>query len=234
MISLYGFGEAFGVPDASPFVLKVDTYMRMAGIEFEYRNHFSNLQRSPKGKLPFIQDGDQRVADSGFILRYLEQTYDVQLDTHLTPVQRAQTTLISQALDGDFYWSVVYSRWVRDDGWAAIKPIFFGGMPFPLRYIVPMIARRGVKAGCFKQGISRHSDAEITAIANATLASLSSLLGDNAFFFGDTPSSVDAIVYAFLAEVILVDFDCPINSAARSYDNLCRYCERIQHTYFSA
>ena len=231
MITLYGFGEAFGVADASPFVLKADVYMRMAGIAFEYKTDFSNLQKAPKGKLPFIKDGDEIIADSFFILKHLQQKYDVHLDDHLTPEQRATAQLMVQALDGDFYWSVVYSRWVRDEGWAVIKPAFFDSMPFPLKYIVPIVARRGVKAGCFKQGISRHSDTEVTEIANATLASLSTLLGDKTYFFGDKPSTLDAVAFAFLAEVILVTIDSPVNTAAKGYDNLVYYCEVMNKQY---
>jgi hypothetical protein len=57
MIKLYSFGPSFGVADPSPYVLKVDVYMRMANIEFTSVPDVKNLQKAPKGKLPFITDG---------------------------------------------------------------------------------------------------------------------------------------------------------------------------------
>ncbi|MEA1888330.1 MAG: glutathione S-transferase family protein, partial [Pseudomonadota bacterium] len=62
MIKLYGFGNNFGVADASPFVLKVDAYMRMAGIQFENIPGLVNLRKAPKGKLPFIDDNGKIIA----------------------------------------------------------------------------------------------------------------------------------------------------------------------------
>lgn len=60
MIKLYGFGKRFGVVDGSPFVVKVDLYMRMASIEFEVESDFNAIKKSPKGKLPFIEDGRRK------------------------------------------------------------------------------------------------------------------------------------------------------------------------------
>ncbi len=73
MIKLFCFGPHFGVADPSPFVLKVATYMKMAGIEFESHADIRNLQRAPKGKLPYIEDDGELVADSFFIIKHLEK-----------------------------------------------------------------------------------------------------------------------------------------------------------------
>ena len=35
MITLYGFKEGFGLIDASPFVLKVDAFLRMAQLPYQ-------------------------------------------------------------------------------------------------------------------------------------------------------------------------------------------------------
>ena len=57
MITLYRFGPAwqeFGC--VSQFVLKVETYLRMTGIEYQVRNlGISYADAAPKGKLPFIE-----------------------------------------------------------------------------------------------------------------------------------------------------------------------------------
>lgn len=62
MIKLYGFGQAFGVADASPFVVKVDLFLKLSGIEFEYIGDFNQLKKSPKNKLPFIDDNGKKLA----------------------------------------------------------------------------------------------------------------------------------------------------------------------------
>ena len=65
MITLYGFGPAFGLPDPSPFVTKAETLLKMAAVP--YRTALGNLRKAPKGKLPYIDDDGAVIADSTLI-----------------------------------------------------------------------------------------------------------------------------------------------------------------------
>src|SRR5688572_11570555 len=62
MITLYTFGPRFGLPDASPFVMKAELLLKMSGVD--YRCIASGPRGAPKGKLPFIEDNGTKVADS--------------------------------------------------------------------------------------------------------------------------------------------------------------------------
>ena len=62
MITLYGFGPLFGLPDPSPFVLKTMTQLKMAGLPFKFDR--ARPPEAPKGKIPFIRDGDLVLGDS--------------------------------------------------------------------------------------------------------------------------------------------------------------------------
>ena len=234
MIKLYGFGANFGAADPSPFVLKVDLYMRMAGIEFETIADMSNLRKAPKGKLPFIDDEGLRLGDSFFIIDHLKTKYAVELDQHLSDEQQAVAHLVSKSLDEGLYWSLVYSRWICDDTWPTIRQAFFGKLPFPLKQLVPPLARRGVVSALKKQGLGNHSVDEIQKIMNRSLQSLSAMLGHKAYFFGDKPSSFDASAFAFLTNFILIEIDNPFNEIARGYPNLVSYCQRINSEFYPA
>lgn len=232
MIKLYSFGKKFGVADPSPFVLKVDAYMRMAGIKFESIARSSNLGKSPKGKLPFIDDNGSIIADSQDIIVHLKKNPQQDLDHHLTDEQKAINYLVTKSLDENLYFILVYSRWMRDDTWPTIKQAFFGGMPFPLKQIVPNIARKQVIKNLKGQGIARHSNEEIQQLLHCSLKALTDLLGHKAYFFGDKPSSLDATAYGVLAGFILVSLDNPFNSIAKSYPSLVKYCESIKKEYY--
>jgi len=232
LIKLFNFGENLGVADPSPFVLKIDAYMRMAGIDFESSADFNNLIKAPKGKLPYIDDEGVIIADSFFIIMHLKKKYGVLLDKHLTDEQKAVSNLIIKSLDENFYWCLVYSRWINDDTWPIIRRTFFGGMPFPLKYIVPPVARKGVKSAFIKHGMGKHDDSEILEIAEDTLRNLSVMLSDKTYFFGDSPSTLDAAAYAFLAQVTLAELDNSLNELARKFENLVSYCERITAEYY--
>jgi glutathione S-transferase len=232
MIKLYGFGEGFGVIDPSPFVVKVDLFLRLAELPFESINDFSNIKKSPKNKMPFIEDKGLKVGDSAFILKYLTQTYDVQLDTFLTAEQKAQSTLMTQALDESLYWCLVYSRWIKEDTWPLINDAFFGEMPVPLKWFLPNIIRKDVKKTLHRQGFGRHSETELLAIADQQFSALSTLLGDKDYFFGEQACSFDAIAYAALCEFISMNFDNSFNAKARSHKNLVDYCQRIEQQFY--
>ncbi len=232
MIKLYSFGSGFDVVDPSPFVLKVDAYMRMANIEYKNVPDVNNLRKAPKGKLPFITDGDTTVADSQFIIAYLQEKYQIELDSALSAKQKSIAYLMGKALDEDLYWCLVYSRWVKNDTWPIIKKAFFESMPFPLKIVVPVIARKGVISALHKQGLGRHSDEQINLIAEKTFQSLSEILADKKYFFADSPCTFDATAFGFLSQFINVTINNKMNELARNHDNLVVYCNAIRDKYY--
>ena len=61
MITLYGFGAGFGLPEISPFVTKTEVQLKMAGLAF--RKEKAKPPASPKGQLPYIIDEAESIAD---------------------------------------------------------------------------------------------------------------------------------------------------------------------------
>jgi len=230
-ITLYQFPTAFGLPNASPFCMKVETYLRMAGIAYACRYGMYQLL-APKKKLPYIDDDGRIVADSHLIIDYLKSTYGDRLDAALPPAQRAQGTAILRVLEDSLYWVLLYARWIDELGWPLTRQAFFGAMPAPLRAFIPRMARRSLAQQLHAQGIGRHQPEEIYDIGAADIAALSLLLGERSYFLGAEPSSVDAAGYAFLANILDVPLDVPLRQAARSHANLPAYCARMRAHYY--
>ena len=125
MITLYQFPPAWGLPNASPFCMKVETYLRMCNLPYTTVNVL-NPAKGPKGKLPHITDGANTVADSGLILDYLKATYGDKLDAGLDSRTRAEAHALRRLMEEHLYWCAVYDRWAVDENWALTKPAFFG------------------------------------------------------------------------------------------------------------
>ena len=232
MITLYQFPPAFGLPNASPFCLKLELYLRMAGLP--YRNRYTlELHRAPKGKLPWIDDDGTVVADSGLIIDYLKRKFGDPLDHDLTALQRAQALAVTRLLEEHLYWAVLHDRWITGSGWAMTRPAFFGGMPWPLRVIVPIVARRSIRAELRGHGMGRHALEQIHALGVADVDALAALLGDQAYFLGAKATSVDAVAAAFLANILMVPLETPIKEAAAGHPNLVAYCQCMAQQYFS-
>ncbi|WP_373088930.1 Tom37 metaxin N-terminal-like domain-containing protein [Zhongshania sp.] len=130
MITLYGFKQAYGLIDANPFVLKVDAFLRMAKLPYKLTSSVAYLRKSLNGKLPFIEDGDAKIGDSSLIFEYLNQKPDVTLNDWLSAEPRAQAYLIGKSLDENFYWCLLYSRWICDDNWPKTRQVFLIICPF--------------------------------------------------------------------------------------------------------
>lgn len=99
MITLHQFRPAFGLPNGSPFCMKVETWLRMAGLEYQTRA-CDDPRKNPKGKAPVITDDDGTViADSEFIITHLNRKHAPGLDDHLTEQDLAHAHAFRRMLE---------------------------------------------------------------------------------------------------------------------------------------
>ncbi len=61
---------------------------------------------------------------------------------------------------------------------------------------------------------------------------VAAFLGNKDFFMGDRATSIDAVAYGFLANVLRVDLDHPVRRRALEHPNLSAYCERMEARYW--
>ena len=231
-IRLHKFGQAWGIADASPFCLKLESFLREAKIAFDVvpfdpRRSFG---KAPKGKLPFIEDEDGTVVgDSTLIIERLSQRRGIDLDTPLSDGERCVSFAFRRMLDEHFYWVGVYSRWVDEPGWSIIREMLFARTPAAIRPFVTALARRRVAAALRAQGIGRHSSDEIYAKGLADLQALSTLLGTDAWFFAQgRPTLLDLWAHAFVAEVVAPPIDSPLKAGVLTLANLVDHYRRLQ------
>ncbi len=228
MITLFGFGPAFGLPDPSPFVMKTEVQLKMAGVPF--RRERGGPQASPKSKIPFIDDDGLRIADSTFIRWHLETAHGADLDRGLTVAQKAQAWAIERLLEDHLYWALLHARWLDDENFAKGPAHFFDGAPPAVRDD----ARARVKGALYAHGLGRHAPDEIAALAAQSLASLSGILGDNGYLMGPEPCGADATAFAMLAGILTPYFETPLRDVALSHRNLVSYSGRLMQHFYPA
>jgi glutathione S-transferase len=230
MITLYTFGPAFGLPDMSPFVTKVEMLLKMAGLD--YRVQTGGFNKAPKGKLPFIEDDGEAVADSVFIRWHLEKKYDADFDEGLDAEQRATAWAFEKMLEDHVYWAFLHSRWVDDGNFNKGPLAFFQRMPLPMRLIVPRVARRQIKAQIQGQGMGRHTPEEIVALGTRSIDATAAFLADKPFMMGAEPTGLDATAFPFIGGAFCPLFETPLRDAVGSHDNLKRYVRRVAERYY--
>jgi glutathione S-transferase len=231
MIKLYQFAPAWDVPNLSPFCVKVETYLRMAGLPYEVVDAIP-LQ-GPKGKLPFIEDDGKRIGDSRFIIEYLKQTYGDGVDGHLTPPERAVSNAMQRLIEDDLYWVFVFARWgKRDENWAENRRAIFGRLPPVVRHLVAALARRHMLKQMRGQGMGRHTAAEIYRLGRQDLDALSDHLGEKPWFMGGRPTTLDASAFGILANILWCPIQSPLEEQLHALPNLTAFCERVRERYY--
>jgi len=226
MITFHGFGSAFGLPDPSPFVMKSEVQLKMAGVPYRFERALPPA--APKGKIPFIKVGAHRVGDSTFIRAYIEKEYGFDFDKGLSAEQRAQAWAIERMLEDHLYFAILQARWMDDENWTKGPSHFFDGAPEG----VAEASREQVRRTLHGHGLGRHRDDEIAELGGRSLASLSALIGDKAFLFGDAPCGADATAFAFAAATLTPFFDSALRKRAESHANLASYCERSMRRFY--
>lgn len=233
MIKLYQYDPAFGLPNASPFCLKLETYLRMAALPFEIPPAtLRDISKAPKGKMPYIEDKGRTLADTTFIIDHLKASYGDRLDGWLSPEQCAVALAFQRLIEENLYWAVVHTRWVEPPGWEKTRRAFFGKLPAPLIWIVPSLARRGLIREMHGQGMGRHSEEEIHAIGKRDISALADFLGDKNYFMGSEPCSLDATAYGFLANLVWPPVESALKRHTQQYPQLEAYCQRMRRRYY--
>lgn len=82
MVQLHQFSTLFGLPNLSPFCMKVECYLRMGHLEHEVVD-CNAPRKAPNHKLPFIKVGNETIGDSTLIMQFLEGKYGLSSDAHL-------------------------------------------------------------------------------------------------------------------------------------------------------
>ena len=78
------------------------------------------------------------------------------------------------------------------------------------------------------QGIDRYAPDEAMARGVADLKVVADLLRENAFFVhGATPTSIDAGIYGFIANILYYDIDTPLKRCVEAHPQLVRHCRAI-------
>lgn len=226
MIKLYQYPLSWGM-NVSPFTLKLETWLKLSNLDYQVIA-VRNPGSAPKGKLPFIEDDDgTRVADSSLIIDHLKRTRQIDPDHELTERQRAEAISLQRLFEDHFYFIQVHSRWIDPAGWETVRPVFFNFLPPGIRGLGAGLIRRQVRRALHEQGLGRHRQDELYAMGRADLRAIAVLLGSRPYFFGDGPTTIDAIAYGFLANLFFVPVETELKRIGLEYDNLRLYCERL-------
>jgi glutathione S-transferase len=224
MITLYSYPTLFGVADNNGYGLKVFAFMRLGGLRFVHE-HIFDASVAPRGQLPYIIDDGDTVGDSEIIIAHLTGKHRLTIDAALGVRERNLNLLVTRLLD-DLYWVMSYSRWKDERYWPAFRSAL-------MREHTSLSDEGLAKAREFNfqryyfQGIGRYEPDAAYARGLADLSVLADLVPPNGYVHGAEPTSIDASIYGFVANIYFYDIDTPLRQFVASRQNLVRHCSAI-------
>lgn len=224
MLTLYSYPSLFGVADNNGYGLKVYAFLKLAGVPFIHE-HLFDASQAPRAQLPFATDDGETIGDSEAIIAHVKRKYGVTLDDGLTPAQRDTALLVLRLLD-DLYWVMSYSRWKDEAFW----PLFAAALKreHPRLTDDDLLAAKEFNAKRYHyQGIGRYDPPGAYARGLKDLGVLANLVPAEGFVFGPTPTSLDAAIYGFIANIFFYNIPTPLKAFVDAHENLVRHCRAI-------
>lgn len=231
MIKLHQFVRTWGIPNLSHFCCKLETYLRLTNTPYQIVHNLP--LKSPKGKLPFIEDGDKKIADSDLIIQHLIKKHGDKLDADLSPSEKAISLAMRRLIEEHLFWITMYTRWqYSEENWQVNKRAIFHTLPPFIRDMVAWVYRILIRRQIHGHGIGRHSSEEIFQLGRNNLDAISDFLANKPYFMGDKPTSLDATAFGFLINTLACPIESPVKEYALSKQNLVDYCQRILNEYY--
>uniref|UniRef100_A0A183ENS6 GST_C_6 domain-containing protein n=1 Tax=Gongylonema pulchrum TaxID=637853 RepID=A0A183ENS6_9BILA len=152
------------------------------------------------------------------------------LDSELTLAERCEFEAYSSLMLRSFYPAELQFLWLDPYNYSAIthhwysKQMLFG-------YNLYYLEKRRRRAQAYIAACGRN-ETQIMLDAVEAINLLSAKLGDNKYFYGDKPSSIDALVFGYLAPVLKLPLPSDrLQQHIQGCPNLVRFIESIISIY---
>ncbi|XP_046377283.2 failed axon connections homolog [Haliotis rufescens] len=223
-VILHQIGRGPYAPSLSPYIVKLETYLRMAKIPYQVSH---GMTPSPKGKWPWIEYNGEVVADSELCIDFLNKKFSINLNNHLTPFERAVALTARITMEEHAILCHAMFRYVYDPEVAVIRKAFNIGK------LLLWIYKRKARAALYTAGIGRHTKEEVALFLERDLQAVSDILGQKKFLMGDKPCEADCAVFGQLSQLHWHAVGNELETILKDkFPSLAAYCERVKAAYW--
>ncbi|KAK3368648.1 hypothetical protein B0H63DRAFT_488870 [Podospora didyma] len=226
----------------SPFVNKLETRFRLAGIT--YRVDVGGPRQGPRGKIPYIAygEGGELIGDTALITRRLVSDGIVtDLNAQLSPAEKAIDLSVRSLCEDKMSFLMARERWV--DNYYLMRDGALAALPWLVRCVVGNLVYRKVTGALYGQGTGRYTDEEVREMRRGVWEALSDLLAERRKVVRDReapfwvlgreePTEADATVYALVATGLVCTAAPDTQKIVREFPVLVDYARRIHGKYF--
>lgn len=214
VVYLHTFPTVPHVYNISPFAIKVEGFLRLSNIPYEM---VYTMKLGSKGQIPYVRLNGEEIGDSNVIIPQLKQHFNVDIDAPLTASQRGIGHAILRMLEEHTAQIGFYYRYGLHmvDFYAALNiPDRLFDAKNSLKGLAIASAWKAFQPGGTKKkmkmrGLANHSDEELWSFSFADLRAISDLLGEDTYFHGSEPSTIDCAIFGHLSQFLFIPLDFP-------------------------
>lgn len=230
-LTLYVWPSDFGLPSVGIECLQFMAASKICAAPINFL-HSTRPWVSPTGDFPFLHNekGHQLTNFKSFVAFLRNSEQEILLDDELTPNQISEFDVYECLLRQKLRPAMLYTFWLDSMNYTTMTHYWFSSkliFPYNLYYV----DKKKKEVNSLISAINKTSKQLITE-AIQVINLLSAKLGDNKYFCGNKPCSLDALIFGYLA--LLLRSQIPndrIQLHLVSTPNLVRFVESIQSIY---
>ncbi|XP_050296043.1 metaxin-3 [Anthonomus grandis grandis] len=233
--SLYIYDGDYGLPSMHVDCIKSLLYTSIAKVPLQIKL-LNNIKLCTFYSGPYFVHKHLSFGAYSEIVPYIN-TLGYNLDFELNPKQKSESLALSNMVQMKLRGPLEYVFWLDQRNFEEFTRVWFTrALPWPLSIFYINRAKETAE-NLIQSMYATDCSMEIirdnlSALTAECLSSLSARLGTLSYFHGDSPTSLDVIVYSYVAPLLKVPFPSnSISSLVSAWPNLVSFVKRIEAKY---
>lgn len=226
MIMLSQSDRSPRLPSASPFCLKLESWLRLAGLPYTLMEAHEH-QGSSKRALPrVISESGRTMEGLRRVMLHVRSEARTDPDSWLSTDERVFSQAVGHLYSDWLVPAMVWLGWVQEESWPGLRAICLSqdgeNLPAPAD---PLRDHLNLRIDELAQRENEREKVEELVLRE--IESLADFLGSKPFFFGDQPSSVDCTLFALMVVSASAPAESPLAQFAQSSYRIGDYVRRM-------
>ncbi|KAJ8704514.1 hypothetical protein PYW07_011702 [Mythimna separata] len=183
--------------------LAVQAFLKMCNLPFEVEMRWNAEFMSPSGRVPFIKCGAFVVSELESIVQFAANK-SVSLCGRLSTEEKAEMRAYMSLITNVLVNAELYISWVDNETFNAVTKVRNSSVyPWPLGWLQTRAKRNAVIKRLKALHWYDKTLDQVLADVEQCCNSLSQRLGDKDYFFGNSPTPLDALVYGHMRAILM-------------------------------
>jgi len=218
----------------SAAILGVQAFLKMANLPITLKEMYNATSMSPNGKVPVIKSGPYVVAEMEGVTQ-LAYAKGAKLTEKLNAAEKADLRAYMSLVNNVLGNAMLYFCWVDDYIYNNLtKHRSASPFNFPLSYLYPWRKRSIVCSQLEALKWGNKQPEEVYKEVGTCLEALTERLGDADYFFGNSYTELDALVFGYLFTMLTTKLpnSNKLESLVKQHTSLIHFCQRVENDLF--